>query len=164
MDLRSIKEDSIKIISTILFLVPVALIAFVYVTYFGPDKENVQIKDDQIVITECRYPLKSTFNKNTLILEQSQIIYHQSALWGDKQIKVPFSNIIKVTFKRGMYFNSMRLHKEGSFSGSYSVYYKDESTDTALKAKLNIFAPNIEVVETDSLLRYMEDLLNRILN
>jgi len=74
MDFSSIKEDSIKILSTILFLVPVALIAFVYVTYFGPDKENVEMNDNRIVITECRYPLKATFNKNTLILEQSRII------------------------------------------------------------------------------------------
>jgi len=164
MDFSSIKEDSIKILSTILFLVPVALIAFVYVTYFGPDKENVEMNDNRIVITECRYPLKATFNKNTLILEQSQIIYHQRALWGEKQTKVPFSNINKVTFKQGIYFYSMRLHKKGSFSKSYSVYYKDESTDKDLRAKLNVFAPNIEVLEADSLLRGMENLVDGILN
>lgn len=164
MDFNSVKQDSIKILSTFLFLIPVALIAFFYVTYFGPDKEKLEIKDHQVVITECRYPLKSTFNRNTLTLEQSQIIYHQRAIWGDKTIKVPFSDINKATFTHGIYFYSMKLHKRGSFSRSYSVYYKEESTDKDLRGKLNLFAPNIKVVETDSLLRGMENLVDRILN
>jgi len=164
MDLDSFKKDFFKILGTLLFLIPVALIAFVYVTYFGPDKEDLEIKDDQVVITECLYPLKSVFNKNTLILERSQIIYHQKAIWGDKQNTVPYSDIKKVTFTHGMYFFSMTFHKKGNFSRSYSVYYKDESTHTNLKVKLSFLAPDIEVTETESLLRGMETLVNRILN
>ena len=164
MDLNSFKENFLKILIPLFYLIPVALIAFVYVNFFGPQKEILEVKYDQLAITECLYPLKSIFNKNTLTIEQSQFTYHQRALWGDKEIKVPLADIAKITFKQGLYFYSMRLHKKGSFSKSYSVYYKDESTDTILKTKIGFIAPNLEVVEDSSLLQDMESLVDRLLN
>ncbi len=164
MDSKSFKDNFIKILTPLIMLLPVAIIAFVYVTCFGPDKENLEINNQRVIITECHYPLKSIFNKSTLILEPSQIIYRRRGLWGLKKMTMPFSNIKKVTFKQGVYFYSMRLHKKGFFPRSFSVYYKDEATDTQLKATLHRHIPNIQLVETDSLLRDMETLLNKILN
>lgn len=164
MDLNSFKENFLKILIPLFYLIPVALIAFVYVNFFGPQKEVLEVKNDQLAITECLYPLKSIFNKNTLTIEQSQFIYHQRALWGDKEIKIPFAAINKITFKQGLYFYSMKLHKKGSLPKSYSVYYKDKETDTLLKAKLGFIAPNLEVVEDSSLLQDMESLVDRLLN
>ena len=164
MDKEALKVNVIKACIPIFYLIPLALLAFIYINFFGPEKEVIEVAEERVVITECLYPLKSVFNKNTLILEPSQIVYQQRAIWGDETITVPFTEINAITFKKGLHFYSMRLQAEGSFAGSYSIYYKDLSTDTALRTRLSIIAPDVEVVEKSSLLGGMERFVDRLLN
>jgi hypothetical protein len=164
MDKESLKVNVIKACIPIFYLIPLALLAFIYINFFGPEKEVLEVTGERVMITECLYPLKAVVNKNTLILEPSQMVYHQRAVWGDETIAVPFTEIKTITFKKGLHFFSMRLHAEGAFAGSYSIYYKDPSTDSALRTRLSIIAPDIEVVEKSSLLGGMETFVNRLLN
>jgi len=163
MELKSYREKLLDIVRALISIIILCLGFFVYEKYLAPDFEQLKTEPNQIVLTECRYPFGSWFNKDSLTINQQNIQFHKRSFWGDKKITIPFSKINSVVFKDGIKWKSISFQQHRFFPNRQTIFFKNPETKKILKNIMMVVNPDFIVVEKVGVLKKLISFFKSLL-